>query len=141
MIAVEASVEFSMAHRLPQHQGHCRFLHGHNYVYTAQVVPAGEHDLDQGMVLDFHQVKKVLREVTAPYDHICLLKQGDALIDPLVYLFGTLSVRTLEEAPTVEALLVALVGATDDRLLPSWCKVHSARLSETQDCFAVYQED
>jgi len=61
---------FSAAHRLPGTPGRCERLHGHNWKVEA-CVAADELDAS-GMVLDFHDVKAVLRGVLEDLDH-CLL--------------------------------------------------------------------
>jgi 6-pyruvoyltetrahydropterin/6-carboxytetrahydropterin synthase len=51
---------FSSAHQLPRHPGKCSRLHGHNYV--VEVFARGELN-DQGMVVDFYDVGRDLREL------------------------------------------------------------------------------
>ncbi|MHC1579744.1 MAG: 6-carboxytetrahydropterin synthase QueD [Candidatus Alkanophagales archaeon] len=57
---------FSAAHRLPQHEGKCRELHGHTY--RVEVVFEGEQKED-GMVADFSQLKGVVRDALEALDH------------------------------------------------------------------------
>jgi 6-pyruvoyltetrahydropterin/6-carboxytetrahydropterin synthase len=59
MIAIGREYEFAASHILPNHQGKCRRLHGHNYkveVVVARVSGATINDdkaSDNGMVMDF----------------------------------------------------------------------------------------
>lgn len=61
---------FHAAHRLPNHQGQCQRLHGHSYVLevlvTGQVKQAGRTESDEGMVLDFADLKKIYKDWIEP---------------------------------------------------------------------------
>lgn len=52
------------AHYLPGHP-RCGQLHGHTY--KVEVVISGQHN--DGMILDFADMKKTVREVLGEYDH------------------------------------------------------------------------
>jgi len=66
-VRVTRSFSFEAAHELPWHPGKCKRLHGHSY--RGEVTVEGPLD-DNGVVLDFDDVKQVLRaEVVDRYDH------------------------------------------------------------------------
>lgn len=68
--SITAESGFSSAHRLPDHQGKCRNLHGHNWRVRATVQA---ETLDpQGMVMDFADLKKRLRDLCDRLDHLYL---------------------------------------------------------------------
>lgn len=52
------------AHRLPGH-AKCGVLHGHTY--KIELIIEGEPD--KGMVLDFGEMKRILKDVLQKYDH------------------------------------------------------------------------
>ncbi|WP_406656731.1 6-carboxytetrahydropterin synthase QueD [Methanolobus sp. ZRKC2] len=56
------------AHYLPEHAT-CGVVHGHTY--KVEVVIAGEKK-ESGMVMDFYEIKKVVKEVLKEYDHVLL---------------------------------------------------------------------
>lgn len=60
------TARFSAAHRLPQHEGKCKELHGHTY--KVEVIFEGEQK-ENGMVADFSQLKSVVRDVLEALDH------------------------------------------------------------------------
>jgi len=67
MYEVNVDEEFAAAHNLRGYKGKCEDLHGHNY--KVRVTVAGE-DLDSvGLLCDFVQVKKVIRDVIRALDH------------------------------------------------------------------------
>ncbi len=56
------------AHYLPGHET-CGIVHGHTY--KTEVVIEGEKK-ETGMVMDFYEIKKVIKEVLKEYDHVLL---------------------------------------------------------------------
>ena len=68
----EVSVEhtFAAGHALRNYKGKCENVHGHNY--RVQVLVRGEK-LDQaGMLADFVELKRLLRAISEPLDHVFL---------------------------------------------------------------------
>jgi len=71
---------FEAAHRLYGYEGKCARLHGHTWRVDATV---GGQQLDQrGMLLDFADVKQMLRRVTADFDHQYLNELEPFLSEP-----------------------------------------------------------
>lgn len=67
MFEVRVETEFAAAHFLKDYHGKCENLHGHNYRVFAH---ARGNDLDAGgMLVDFGDLKKALRDVCAKLDH------------------------------------------------------------------------
>lgn len=62
------------AHRLPWHTGGCQNLHGHSYVMWVELT--GTPDA-QGMVIDFKNIKKVLKSLVDAWDHAVLVAEND----------------------------------------------------------------
>lgn len=61
---------FDAAHYLRNYRGKCENLHGHRYKVVVRLEAT---KLSQaGLAYDFAQLKRQLREVTAPFDHHCL---------------------------------------------------------------------
>ena len=64
------TVDFEAAHRLPEYDGKCCRLHGHNW--KVEVFVQGK-DLDAtGMLIDFQVLKAAVGEVTVTLDHYYL---------------------------------------------------------------------
>ena len=75
---IRADFTFCASHQLHWHQGHCRNLHGHNY--QLQVCVAGKPDPATGVVMDFYDLERVVREkVLSAVDHRHL---NDLLANP-----------------------------------------------------------
>jgi 6-pyruvoyltetrahydropterin/6-carboxytetrahydropterin synthase len=69
-------MEFAYGHRLLEHDGKCRYLHGHNGMLEVDV---DAETLDKlGMVIDFTRVNDVVKTwVDANLDHKMLLCRAD----------------------------------------------------------------
>ena len=67
MFEVRVVADFAAAHFLRDYHGKCENLHGHNYKVYAHV-RGGNLD-EGGMLMDFSELKKTLREVCALMDH------------------------------------------------------------------------
>lgn len=64
----ETNLKFSAAHFIPEH-AKCRRLHGHDYAIDVKL--SGE--LKNGMVADFVQIKRELRQMLEEVDHKLIL--------------------------------------------------------------------
>lgn len=60
--------EFCAAHRLPNYDGPCNRVHGHNYRFVVTI--AGEPDEHSGMIMDFVEIERIVKElVVDKIDH------------------------------------------------------------------------
>jgi 6-pyruvoyltetrahydropterin/6-carboxytetrahydropterin synthase len=68
-VAIEHS--FAAGHALRHYKGKCENVHGHNY--KVQVVVRGDNvDRKTGMLADFVELKRLLRAISEPLDHVFL---------------------------------------------------------------------
>lgn len=67
MYIISVEDKFSSAHALRGYQGKCENLHGHNWKVFARV--KGEKLDNIGLLIDFHDLKKYLKEVLSIIDH------------------------------------------------------------------------
>ncbi len=103
IITRELSID--MGHRVTNHGGKCKNLHGHRYrieasVFSDGLVPAGE---EEGMILDFGFLKEMMmKEIDGPCDHgMCLWYKDPQLSRSLGPLYQTIS-RAVELTGHVE---------------------------------------
>lgn len=67
MYEISVSLHFSAAHHLPEYDGDCGSIHGHNWTVRAT---AFAQDLDPtGLAIDFRILKSELAEVIHALDH------------------------------------------------------------------------
>jgi 6-pyruvoyltetrahydropterin/6-carboxytetrahydropterin synthase len=125
-------IEFSYGHRLLNHDGKCRYLHGHNGMIEVEL---GADALDKmGMVIDFSRVSEVVKTwVDANLDHRMLLRHDDPMT-PVLQAAGE-PVFTMDENPTAENIARLIWTAAQDAGL----QVAEVRLWETSTSRATYR--
>jgi 6-pyruvoyltetrahydropterin/6-carboxytetrahydropterin synthase len=67
MYTVCKEFSFSAAHQIRGHTGGCERVHGHNYRVRVHVSATALDPL--GMVVDFADLKAMMGEILAPFDH------------------------------------------------------------------------
>lgn len=100
--------EFSAAHRLMSHNGKCRGIHGHNYEVVLTIEAKINED---GMILDFAHLKRVLKSIIDEYDHSIMLYREDPFLTHLKAFLhenkneqNLWNLKVLGSHPTVEFL-------------------------------------
>ena len=133
MYSVTKEIRFCYAHRLMDHEGPCRHLHGHNG--RLQVVLASQSLDDQGMVYEFGDLKAVIQTwVDEQLDHQTLLREDDPLVPCLKELEQPVHVMAIN--PTAESIAAAVFHYAVEQGLP----VVEVRLWETDTACASYKE-
>ena len=102
---------WEMGHRLPEHDGNCRNLHGHSYRMVVEV--EGDIDAATGMVMDFGDISKVVKPTVEELDHAFLCQESDTELLELIQRMEWKLV-VLPVPSTVENIC----GIFVDRLLP-----------------------
>jgi 6-pyruvoyltetrahydropterin/6-carboxytetrahydropterin synthase len=113
---VRRRFRFEAAHRLPQHPGKCRELHGHSY----ELVVTVERPVDarSGLAIDFGELKQIVRRaVVEPLDHR--------------------SLNDVMDNPTAE-LISRWIWSRLAEVLPGLVEIE---LHETRDSSVVYRGD
>ncbi len=136
-------LEFDAGHRIPNHNSQCKHLHGHRYgieiTLSGDVITA-EGVSEQGMVMDFSDVKRIAKEqVVDAWDHAFLVYRGDrTVLDFLNTVPGHKTV-VLDAIPTAENLaLIAfniLSGAYRDTY-GNHLRLERVRIYETPNNWA-----
>lgn len=67
--------DIPFAHRQHVHDGHCAFIHGHNW--SIQVTFEAERPDINGFVVDFGKLKYLKRWIDEVLDHACLIDKDD----------------------------------------------------------------
>lgn len=112
------TVRTSTAHRLQNHGGKCRQLHGHTYTWRVSVtgkVAPGQH-----MLMDYSEIKAAANEVIGVLDHACVLEASDPVFTTLVgldkALDGKLKLIGTPFAPSAEELARYAANTLAERL-------------------------
>ncbi|MDO8734792.1 MAG: 6-carboxytetrahydropterin synthase QueD [Elusimicrobiota bacterium] len=67
MYSITVESDFAAAHNLRNYKGKCEKLHGHNY--KVHLTVSGETLDKSGMLIDFTDLKIILKEVLSRFDH------------------------------------------------------------------------
>ena len=136
-------IEFDAGHRIPNHASQCRHLHGHRYaieITLAGDVIGTEGAAEQGMVMDFSEVKRIANAVIVEHwDHAFLVYRGDrTVVDFLASLPGHKTVL-LPVVPTAENLAAEALRLLDAAYLDTYgnlLRLQQVRLYETPNNWA-----
>jgi 6-pyruvoyltetrahydropterin/6-carboxytetrahydropterin synthase len=129
---VTKTIEFSYGHRLLNHKGKCRYLHGHNGMLEIDVDAEALDEM--GMVIDFSRVNEVVKTwVDENIDHKMLLCRDDPMVAVIQAQDEPLYV--MEQNPTAENIAALIWVAANKTGL----KVSEVRLWETSTSRATYR--
>lgn len=121
MLTVTKQFKFEACHNLPHYEGACHNLHGHSYkldVTVAGKIIKDENNPKCGMIIDFKDIKKIVKEnVVAKYDHSYL--------------------NEFFPNPTAE-IMVATIARDIHCNLPEGVYLVSVKLWETDSSYAEY---
>lgn len=156
MLCVTKEFRAEIAHRLPDHPGACKFVHGHSYVFEVTVSRNHEDPVNKetGMVLDFKQLKEIMEAVIGPWDHSLILYRQDPLVERLgeVVLEEPVTVGEALTAPDlgIRLILVPFIPTAENManhiavqihqsLHPIRLFVESVKVWETSTSFAEWR--
>ncbi len=139
--------EWDSGHRVLNHEGKCRHLHGHRYVAEITVSAPALDTL--GRVIDFSVLKTEIGEwIDQRWDHNMLLNSDDPLLqqgfnagdasDIALELVGRDPYIFYQMNPTAENIAKVLYGIAVDQMAPYGISVHNVRIWETPNCYADY---
>jgi len=136
-------LEFDAGHRIPNHNSQCKHLHGHRYAIEITLsgdIITTEGQSEQGMVMDFSDVKRIAKEkVVDAWDHAFLVYRGDhAVCDFLASMPGHKTV-VLDVVPTAEHLAQAafdILNAAYRDMYGNNLRLERVRLYETPNNWA-----
>jgi 6-pyruvoyltetrahydropterin/6-carboxytetrahydropterin synthase len=142
-ISITRRLEFDSGHRIPNHDGQCKHLHGHRYAIEVTLTGEVAHHpgkADDGMVLDFGDIKRLTNQyVVDLWDHAFLVAKED---EGLVAFLATLpnhKTVVMEHVPTVENLAKAAFAILQPVFTKSFggrLELSALRLYETPNCWA-----
>ena len=105
---ITSRLEFDAGHRIPNHKSQCRHLHGHRYAIEITLsgdIIAKEGQSEQGMVMDFADVKRIAREkLVDEWDHAFLAYRGDKAVCEFLASLPNHKTVILDVVPTTENL-------------------------------------
>lgn len=70
--------DIPFAHRQPNHDGHCAYIHGHNW--SIHVTFSSEEKDKNGFIIDFGKLKYLKEWINNKLDHACVLNKNDPFL-------------------------------------------------------------
>ena len=134
MYIITKEVYFCYGHRLMNHPGKCRNLHGHSVKASISIKQAALNE--QGMVCDFADVKTCVDSfIDKVLDHNFLLHKDDPIIPALIA--NNEQYLAIDEHPTAEVLSKMIY----QHVKQQGFNVDQVVLWETSSANACYRED
>ena len=131
MYSVTKRIDFCYGHRLLDHDGVCKHLHGHNAV--AEIEVRAEALDSRDMVADFGDIKRLVKEwIDRELDHRMILRHDDPVVEVLQALGEP--VYLLDSNPTAERIARLLFDVSREQGLA----VGRVTLWETPSSWATY---
>jgi 6-pyruvoyltetrahydropterin/6-carboxytetrahydropterin synthase len=140
---ITTRLEFDAGHRIPCHKSQCRNLHGHRYAMEITLsgdIIAKENSSDNGMVMDFSDVKAIAREsVVDVWDHAFLVYQGDDEVLKFLNSLPNHKTVVMSSVPTAENMAAEAFRILKDRYQDTYgnhLELERVRLYETPNSWA-----
>jgi len=89
--------DFPFAHRAPNHEGHCRLIHGHNWTFDI-TFSASETDAN-GFVMDFGKLRPLKEKLDGLFDHTLVLNSTDPMLQDFKEFVELLGIENIVEVP------------------------------------------
>ena len=138
MLAITKEFKWEAAHRISNHAGECRNLHGHSYKLFVTLSAESLNASD--MIIDFKELKTIIEtQVLKKFDHALLLKQNEANKN-LIKLIDDQPVVWLPFEPTVERMLLVIKDLIEPEL-PYNITLWALKLYETPSSFGEWKTD
>ena len=139
MYKLKTKASFDSAHFLKDYEGKCSNIHGHRWTVELEVgAETLESDTqNRGMVVDFSNLKKDLREIADHFDHSLIMETGSlrqATEDALIA--ENLRIVKVDFRPTAENFAKYIY----DEMTSRGYKVIEASVYETPNNVASYCE-
>lgn len=132
-ITICKEFRFESAHCLPEHEGQCRYIHGHSYKLLIgiqkQIDPFLIYE-NQEMVVDFGALKSIINEyIIEELDHT-LLNEYEGYKD----------IPFPNYAPTAESIVIWIVQILEKEFKHWDCDLEFVRLYETETSYAEWRK-
>lgn len=142
MFKIKSEVQFDMAHYLSGYVGKCSNIHGHRYRLIAKLAAEKLHEDGQlrGMVDDFSNFKRALKEIEDTFDHKLIIennKEGQELAKKLQEMPNDFAIYFVPYRPTAEEMSRDIFN----RLKAKGLSVCEVELFETPNNSCIYTED
>jgi 6-pyruvoyltetrahydropterin/6-carboxytetrahydropterin synthase len=123
---------WEMGHRLPEHFGKCKNIHGHSYKMLVEI----EGDvLESGMVMDYYHLRDAINPLIEKMDHAFLVYKDDKYVIEFLEKMNSKRV-VVDFQSTVENITRYFLGEIYKLKLPPNIHKIKVRVCESPDDYA-----
>jgi len=129
---VAKEFKWEMGHRLPEHFGNCKNIHGHSYKMIVEF--EGELNKDE-MIIDFYDIDRIIKPLIEKFDHAFMVNENDTVV--VEFLERIKSKKAVVDFnATVENICRFILGEIKKFELPKNIFSVSVRIYETNEDYA-----
>jgi len=141
MYRIVKEFTFAMGHRLSRHGGACKNIHGHNY--TVLVGLKSEQLNDKGMIMDFSDLKHVVKRFLDSMDHALMLsKRDEKIAEKMKEIIPSSKILIVPYEPTAENMAKDIFQHVGEILKTMWyVDIDYVTVFETDTSSATYSSD
>ncbi len=121
-----------MGHRLPEHFGNCKNIHGHSYKMIVEF--EGEVGKNE-MIIDFYDVDKIIKPMIDRLDHAFMVNKNDKEVIKFLEKINSKMI-VVDFNSTVENICKFVLRETQKFNLPKNISSVSVRVYETNEDYA-----
>jgi len=124
--------KWEMGHRLPEHFGNCKNIHGHSY----KMIIEFEGELNESeMIIDFYDIDRIIKPLIEKLDHAFMVNKNDS--DVLAFLDKIKSKKLVVDFnSTVENICNFVLKEIKKFELPENISSVAIRIYETNEDYA-----
>lgn len=123
---------WEMGHRLPEHFGKCKNIHGHSY---KMIVELDGSVTSSGMVMDYFELKQIVNPIIDQLDHAFMVYSEDKVVLNFLTEIDSKKVEVSFQS-TVENICNYLIKEITKSSLPGNINKIKVRVCETPDDYA-----
>jgi 6-pyruvoyltetrahydropterin/6-carboxytetrahydropterin synthase len=123
---------WEMGHRLPEHFGQCKNIHGHSYKMMVEF--DGELNNNE-MVIDYYDVEKIVNPIIEKLDHTFMVNKNDKVVLKFLEKINSKKV-VVDFQSTVENICLYLLNEIKKTKLPENVNEIKVRVYETSQDYA-----
>jgi 6-pyruvoyltetrahydropterin/6-carboxytetrahydropterin synthase len=124
--------KWEMGHRLPEHFGNCKNIHGHSY----KMIVEFEGELNNNeMIIDFYDIDKIIKPVINRLDHAFMVNKKDKDVVDFLEKINSKKVMVNFNS-TVENICNFVLNEIKESDLPKNISSISVRIYETNEDYA-----
>jgi 6-pyruvoyltetrahydropterin/6-carboxytetrahydropterin synthase len=131
-LKVAKEFKWEMGHRLPNHFGNCKNIHGHSY----KMIVEFEGELNSAeMIIDFYDVDKMIKPLIEKLDHAFMVNINDKVVIEFLEKINSKKL-IIDFNSTVENICKFILAEIKKFELPQNIASVSVRVYETNEDYA-----